>query len=845
MATNSSQATPTAAKATASSSNKLEDWVRDYAPLPGIHDEFIDVDGKSRPHWLRFLNALARSGGEEISRRFVAADRRIRDMGISHRVYGETNERPWPLSRMPLLISSADWQEISTGIAQRVELLERVLADVYGPGALVSGGDLPAAAVAGSPEYLHAMRGVTPPGGKWLRFYAADIGRGPDGRWWVLDDRAQAPSGSGYALENRLVLSRALPNLYRSMNVERLAPFFREYRAGLRGAADRTDPRICLLTPGPYSETYFEQAYLARYLGFLLVEGEDLVVSEGKAYVRTIAGLRRADVLWRRVDTDWCDPLEANAASRIGLPGMFEAIRGGNHAVANMPGSGFVEARALLGFLPNLCKRILGEDLKLPNIATWWCGQPSERERVLGNLDQLAISGAFTEGLPGASGPGRLVGAELDSTQRAAIVSAIESRGVDYVGQEVVRLSTTPVWQDDKLVPRPFVLRVYAAATPDGWHIMPGGFCRVSDRPDARAIYMGDGARSSDVWVLADKPVEMTTLLPTNDSIKIVRLLGNLPSRAADNLFWLARYLERAEATLRLVRCLCNRLIDSDPSIPEAGQTLDRLKRLLIAWGAVPSDTPDATPTNLAVAALQSLEQYGSALSIAQAARRAASTLRERLSQDVWRLIGRLEDRIGETLSAQPSESEALDCADNALGTIAALSGLIQENVNRVAGWNFLDIGRRVERGINTCRFTRQFADAGATAESLDVLLDLIDSQITYRSRYLTGVTLATVRDMALLDPYNPRSLGFQVTRIDEHLSSLPALQPDGVLDLPRRLSTRLAAEIATEEAERIDMKKILSFEQRLAELAEAITTRYFLQTSSHAHQEQSSSDLL
>ena len=845
MASNSSQATPAAAKAAPSSSNKLEDWIRDYAPLPGIHDEFIDVDGKSRPHWLRFLNALARSGGDEIARRFVAADRRIRDMGISHRVYGETNERPWPLSRMPLLISSADWKEISTGIAQRVDLLERVLADVYGPGELVSGGDLPAAAVAGSPEYLHAMRGVTPPGGKWLRFYAADIGRGPDGRWWVLDDRAQAPSGSGYALENRLVLSRALPNLYRSMNVERLAPFFREYRAGLRGAADRSNPRICLLTPGPYSETYFEQAYLARYLGFLLVEGEDLVVSDGKAYVRTIAGLRRADVLWRRVDADWCDPLEANAASRIGVPGMFEAIRGGNLAVANMPGSGFVEARALLGFLPNLCKRVLGEDLRLPNIATWWCGQPAERARVLANLDQLAISGAFTEGLPGSSERHAQVGADLKPDQRQALIAAIEARGVDYAGQEVVRLSTTPVWEEGSLVPRPFVLRVYAAATPDGWHIMPGGFCRVSDRADARAVSMGDGARSADVWVLADKPVEMTTLLPSNDSIKIIRILGNLPSRAADNLFWFARYLERAEGTLRLVRCLCNRLIDTDPSIPEAGQTLDRLKRLLIAWGAVPNDTPNATPANIAVTALQGPDQYGSALSIAQAARRAASTLRERLSQDVWRMIGRLEERIGETLSPQPSESEILDCADNALGVIAALSGLIQENFNRVAGWSFLDIGRRVERGINTCRFTRQFADAGATAESLDVLLDLIDSQITYRSRYLTGVTLATVRDMALLDPFNPRSVGFQTARIGEHLSTFPALNPDGGLDLPQRLSTRLTADIATEEAERIDMKRILNFEQRLAELAEAITARYFLQGSSHVHLERNSFDLL
>ena len=406
--------TRNAARRGGGSARRVESWTSAYQRLPGIDDEFLDKNGAPKPHWRTFLNALSRIDDEQIERRFASADRHIRDLGVSYRVYGETNERSWPLSHVPLLIPERDWREIVAGITQRAELMERVLTDLYGDAKLVSEGALPAAVVTGSADYMRPMRGVKPPGGKWLRLYAADIGRGPDGRWWVLGDRAQAPSGSGYALENRLVLSRAFPTLYRDMNVQRLAPFFREFRNGLTQAASRSDPRICLLTPGPFSQTYFEQAYLARYLGILLVEGDDLTMRDGEVHVRTIAGLKRADVIWRRVDADWSDPLEANAASRLGVPGLMQAIRNGTVTVANMPGSGLIESRALLGFMPALCRRLLGEDLSMPNIATWWCGQESERKQVLLRLDDLVIAGAFSDSMPGASDPRSVIGADLD-----------------------------------------------------------------------------------------------------------------------------------------------------------------------------------------------------------------------------------------------------------------------------------------------------------------------------------------------------------------------------------------------------------------------------------------------
>ena len=817
---------------------RIAAWTRDYRPLPGIPDEFMGTDGALRPHWTKFLELLAHHAPQDLDARFAAADRRIRDMGMAYRVRGETAERTWPLGRLPMLLPEQEWAEIAAGITQRAELLERVLTDVYGPGQLVSDGVLPAAALAGSDDFVLQMRGMKPPGGRWLGLYAADIGRGPDGQWWVLGDRAQAPSGSGYVLENRLVTSQAFPSIFESMNVERLAPFFRDFRAGLATDAQRADPRICILTAGPFSQTYFEQSYLARYLGFLLVEGSDLAVSEGRVFVRTVAGLKRADVLWRHVDSDWVDPIELNSVSRLGVPGLLDAMREEGVVVRNMPGAGLLESRALLAFMPTLSRALLGEPLKMSNVATWWCGQADERARVLASLDTMAIAGAFGDAVPALGRQGSVIGADLDAAQRATLTRAIGERGVDYVGQEVVRLSTTPLLEGDTLVPRPFVLRVYAAATPEGWKVMPGGFCRVSESVDARAIAMGGGVRSADVWVLADKPVEVTSLLPTTDSVRITRRLGNLPSRAADNLFWFGRYVEREEATLRLVRCLCTRAIDPDAPTNSARQSSERLKKLLVAWGAVPARFANRAPTEVAQIAVWSTETYGSARSIAAAARRAASIIRERLSHDTWRLVDRIDTAFLEEPQRALSESEVLDFVEDKLTSVAALSGLFAENFNRVAGWLFYDLGRRLERGVNTCRFARQFADRQATANNLDVLLDLIDSQITYRSRYIAGIARAPVRDMVLLDPHNPRSVGFQVNAIDNDLAELPVLRQDGMVEEPRRLSMQLRAEIAVAQADAYDGQEILGLEQRLMSLGDAIGDRYFLQGASAARAE-------
>src|SRR6266446_4932670 len=784
---------------------RVAQWTRDYVRLPGIPDEFIAPDRAPRAVWSRFFDAFAALTPAEIERRFGSADRHLREAGVTYRAPGETADRLWPLSHLPLLIDETDWQQLSAGIVQRAQLLELVLRDLYGEGRLIAEGAIPAAAIAGSTEYLRPVCGIKPPGGRYLNLYAADVGRGPDGRWWVLGDRTQAPSGAGYALENRLVLSRAFTALYKSMNVERVAPFFEAFRDSLRAGADRDEPRIGLLTPGQFGETYFEHATLARYLGFLLVEGDDLAVSGDRIHIRTVAGLKRLDVLLRRVDSNFLDPLELDASSQLGVPGVMEA-------------------RALLGFLPSLSRRFFGEDLKMPHIATWWCGQKAAREEVLSRLDEVAIEGAYRRGVPGFPGHGPVLAGELSRSERERLKAAINDRGIDYVGQELVRLSTTPVWDQGRITPRPFVLRVFAAATPDGWTIMPGGFCRIADQLDARAVSMGDGARAADVWVVSDKTVSTASLLPPMDTVRIRRIAGVVPSRAADNLFWLGRYLERAEATLRLVRALGTSQRDPGKGPSTVPHSVERIHRLLVTWGAT-SQASRAQPAKIVAEALQAEDKFGSALSLLRAAQRTATSLRERLSPDAWQVITEMTERLAEEVE---DDDGVVSAAELTLQELASFAGLAQENMNRAAGWRFLEMGRRAERAVNTVRFGRQFAYDEATPEDLDVLLTLVDCQITYRSRYLVGPMLAPVRDLVVLDPYNPRSVAFQVSALNDHIASLPTLKEGGLIERPQRLAVALQATLTTSEAASLDTKTLFALEQDLLNLADAIGLHYF-----------------
>ncbi|WP_370875380.1 circularly permuted type 2 ATP-grasp protein [Methylobacterium amylolyticum] len=811
-------------------------WTAGYRPPPGRPDEFRGPDGAPRGAWPRLLDRLGALTEPEITARFVSAERHIRDAGISFRVAGDRQEHLWPLGPLPLVIEAAEWRDLAAGLVQRAELMEAILADLYGPGRLVAEGRLPAAIVAGAPDFLRPLHGVAPPGGHYLRLYAADLGRGPDGRWHVLADRTQAPSGLGWALENRMVLARTFPDLFQDLQVERLPGFFQTFRDGLALGTERADPRICLLTSGPYSSTYVEQAALARYLGLLLVEGDDLVMQDGRLHVRTVSGLKRADALWRRIDADYLDPLELNPASRLGVPGVLDALRNGSLVMANMPGAGLVESAALAPYLDGLCRHLTGAPLALSHPRTWWCGDLEGLAHARANLDGLTLRPAATP----QRGAGRdaILAASALAADRERAVAALRDRPFDYVVQEAAPLSTMPSWERGgdglRLVPRPFVVRVFAARTSDGWTVMPGGFCRVSERDGLDPIEMRLGIRSADVWVLSDKPVE-APLIGSHAAPRVRRLGGHLPSRAADGLFWFGRYVERAEAVIRLT--LAHLRSVGDAVGADISGALDTpaalaIRALLEEWASIRSaEMPTAA---LAQEALTGRDQPGSARAHVLAARRNAAALRARLSGESWRVLAELAELLSLDPDRPFTEAQLAGRAERALSQLAALGGLLHENTSRAEGWHFAELGRRVERAINTAGFALAFANDEATPGCLGVMLALGDSQISYGRRYMQGAALDPVRDMTLLDPYNPRSIAFQAEAITRHLADLPALVDDGLPEPQCRLSARILSELRSGEAADFDAVRVTALATDLERLADGIAARYF-PTGPHA----------
>jgi uncharacterized circularly permuted ATP-grasp superfamily protein/uncharacterized alpha-E superfamily protein len=794
-------------------------WVGDYCAATGGADVLC---GSGDLAWTAMLEELAAVAGDNLAHARERVQRHSIDIGTGFRVIGEANERPWPLSPVPLLIDTDEWAHIERGVTQRAELLELILGDLYGPGNLVSRGHLPAALVTGSPHFMRPLIGLDPPGGHHLHFVAVELGRGPSGEWRVLRDHLRMPTGAGYALENRLAVSRTLGGLQARLNVRRHALFFAAFRDGLAAACRRSDPRIGLLTPGRYNVSYPEQAHLARYLGLLLVEGDDLAALEDKVYVRTIAGLKRIDALWRRVDPRLLDPLAFDSHSRIGVPGLIDAYAAGNVVLANAPGAGALESPAMGAFLPQLCTRLTGDELRLPQIATWWCGQPAECAHVAEEYRSMLLCSAFgsaTLGLPGDSG---IAGSDLDDDARRRFLADLAQRPQDYVGQEVVRLSTMPVVVGDALVPRPFTLRVFAARDGDGrWQVMPGGFAQIGEHPDNRAAVMGEGMWSADVCVHGPEPVAPVSLLPAADTHQIRRNPGTLPSRVADNFFWLGRYLERGEALLTAIRVMLGNSIDADAGAALGADTVARLVAEIVATGAAPSPPSLRRPdlTQFARTAMEAPD-WQSVFAINTQTNRIAGGCRDRLSADMVRLLD----------APFPTNRGMLDRAGSLQRRYAAIAGLSAEHMGRTASWRFHDLGRRIERAGAIVRAGRAFGMVGASQDDVSTLLDLANSQISYRQRYLTGIARVPAIDLTLLDPGNPRALAYQVDAICAHLAALPVLGDDGMAEPQQIEATELKALVSTARAATLEVDTLNEVERRLARISDAVARRYFLQ---------------
>lgn len=768
-------------------SKKSAALLETYQRRESSFDELCASNGALRPHYAKLFAALEEFGNAELHRRRDACERLITEQGITYNAYDEARsmERPWRLDPIPFVLASDEWDTLEAGLIQRATLLNKILADCYGSQELIRTRWLSPALVFAQPDFLRPCHGMKLRGSTFLHFYAADLARSPDGRWWVVSDRTQIPTGAGYALANRLVVSRILSEAFRDNHIHRLAGFFRAAQAALTELSPRgaDNARVVMLTPGPLNETYFEQTYLARYLGYTLVEGQDLTVRDNCVWLKTLAGLERVDVILRRVDDDFCDPLELRNDSILGVPGLVEAIRAGNVAVANALGSGLVQSPAFMAFLPGLCKHILGEPLKLPSVATWWCGQKAAREYVLEHLEELIVKPAFRTHL-------RAPDPDKPSTKadREALRRQIEFDPDLFVAQERVKLSSAPTWEKNGLAARPVGLRVFLVATENGYRVMPGGLTRVSPDASGRFASMQRGGSSKDAWVLSERPVEEVSLLHTAaQKVELRRTGNNLPSRLADNFFWLGRYSERADATARLLRSALTRF--NPENVGSVESLIEPLVRTLELQGQLPriSSKPDLRRNAEAfeaelLGAIFDPACPGSLRQTVEQLQRLATLVRDRTSNDMWRALVRLNERLATpTTSLVTLAGDATGVLNEILLGLAAFHGLARENMTRAQAWRFLDMGLRLERAIHICTLldaTLHSPDA-ENPSLLEAVLEVVDSSITFRSRYNLVATLPAVFDLVLLDDKNPRSILFQINQLAKHFEKLPPERED------------------------------------------------------------------
>ena len=817
-----------------------------YASRGDLHDEMITPDGNVRPSWRAFVSFLDGLGAEDLGRRWEQVQQLIHEHGVSFNVYGDSQgmERPWPISPIPVVIGPEEFASLAAGLSQRATLLDALLADLYGPRRALTEGLLPPEIILGHPGFLRPCSGLIPPGKRWLHLYAADLVRQQGGDWRVLMDRTQAPSGAGYALENRLVVSRVFPDAFRDGNVQRLALFFRSMRETLTALApyNRDNPRIVLLSPGPYNATYFEQAFLAQYLGYQLVDGGDLTVRDGRVYLKTLGGLHAVDVILRRLNDDYCDPLELRADSTLGVPGLLEAVRNGNVAIANALGTGILQTAALAPFLPRLCRALLGEDLRLPSVQTWWCGEAASLSHVLAHLREMVIRPAFPVGFTEPT-----FGERLTAAEREELAARIAARPTAFVAQERVRLSTTPFLEKDGLQPRQVVLRSFLVAKENGYDTLPGGLSLVAGRIGDLEISVQRGARSKDTWVTSHHPVSTFSLLrPASQPVQLSRGGGDLPSRVADNLFWLGRYAERADSIARLGRTISLRLPDqNDARLLEGSELGPLFRALLVETQSAPSpdDVPEARqPERVLLEALFGNDRGGTLRRTVREAHRVGGIIRDRISMDTWRILTALDQQMRE--ADRPATRRMLGVVparlDRIITTLAALSGLTMDGMTRGEGWRFLDMGRRIERAVNLVTVLRESLTVVSEREAplLEAVLEVADSGITYRRRYLASLQVAPVVDLLAVDETTPRSVAFQLVAIGEHLPELPHEQGQAYRRVEDRLVLSCLSRLRLADVEKLCLPDAANrrpgLEALLAELArdlpllsEALTGSY------------------
>ena len=742
--------------------------------------------GKVRKHGRYLIDSLDAMGPEALQQRQRDTVQMLRSDGATYNVYGVLDglNRTWQLDPVPLLISSSEWAGIEAGLIQRAELLNLILRDLYGPRSLIRKGLIPASLVYADPGFLRAC--VVPPAASapGLTLCAADLVRCTDGHFRVLKDHSQSPSGMGYALENRTVMSRLIPSLFRDSHPHRLAPFFRRLRESLAALAPeggRDDPRVVIMTPGAHNETYFEHLYLSNYLDYTLIEGANLTVRDGRIWLKSVSGLEPVDVILRRVDDHYCDPLELRPDSLLGVPGLVEVVRRGRVAIANPLGAGILENPGLMAFFPRLARHLLGQELRLPSVATWWCGQPRELDYVLANLPSLVLRSTNR-----AAGSKTIFGDQLDSAALASWRERIRAQPHLYVGQEQLPPSSAPTLRNGLLEPRQSILRTFLTASQDSFVVMPGGLTRVGEQPESRIVTNQTGAISKDTWVLASEPEQIDTLLPQTQ-VAYHQMQETLPGVAAENLFWLARYAERAENMIRLIRNIHkrrNEILQLGDPVNQATlivllRGLTHMSMTYPGFSGAGAEARLAEPTAEITGLICNKQRTGTLAANLAAFLNAAYAVRNLFSVDTRRVFNDIGDELAGLSQQAPGDLQLLQGAqDRIITALMAIAGAASESMSRDLGWHFLNLGRRIERALLLIALLRAVLTSRETAEVevllLESVLAVAESLTLYRRRFRNRPQFEATLDLLLLDETNSRSLIYQLNAARQHLEVLP-----------------------------------------------------------------------
>lgn len=751
-----------------------------YLPDSSAYDELTD-GGQIRAQWQKLVEFVNSQSVEELDERRASAQQLLSENGVTFKIFDDhdATARPWDMDLLPFIISSDDWASVSAAIDQRARLLDLVIRDLYGPQTLIASGELPVELLFDQPGYIRAFRDLVPADRPRLHYYGVELARAPSGQLWVMADRTDVADGAGYALEHRMVASRCMPRLIRNLNVRRVALFFNRLRSVFETLSPRAtaSPRIALLSPGPAAPGYFEDQLLSRYLGFNLVEGGDLAVRNDHVAVKTLDGLLPIDVIFRRTPEGFTDPVELGGSSPHGVPGLLQAIRAGNVAMVNTPGSRIVETPVFMAFLPKLCRLLLGEDLRIPSIATWWCGDDEQRKFVLRAFDSLVVKPAFS-----SSGGDEFIVSELAPAERQKLRERIEQRPSQFVAQEKIVRSTAPVWKSGAVERGHIALRAFSVRSHDKYECMPGALVRVAATGGPMELSYSAGDFSKDAWVLGSRRTDEEPLLAlTNEVVPLVRNPSQLPSRTADNLFWLGRQLDRASNGARLVRTVAEQLAGESGSTDEPG--IAALLRAMANDGMLDpryvADWPEDALPPLEKALPESIFDRGESSSLrctVDEILRLTLLVRDRISNDTWRSI-RLQNAEFTLHRSANSLSSAIKVLDRLLLGLAGCAGLMDGMV-RGPAWQFLDMGRRVERChwlVGLLDSTIVEGDARtANSDVLNALMDVFDCRITYRQRYMSSVRIAPLLDLMLCDETNPGSLAAQVHAMSNHVQRLP-----------------------------------------------------------------------